>query len=417
MAKKKSVKRSRSTRSARSAVNGVTKAGKAAVKTVTNAAASVAASAAGVAGVGAGVAPSLTAKAPNAKNGFLDPESADFFKKLRTTEDVRVSDSLVDQIVGQERGRKIIRKAATQKRNVLLVGYPGTGKSMLAQAMAELLPVEELQDVIVKPNPMEDNAPAVEVLKAGEGRKKLDEERKKKQLGSTNFSLIYVFLIFISAFLLLSFGRKELGDVITAAMLIGLFAVGGLMMVGAQLGKGRMFASEGDGVKLLIDNNEKTKAPFIEATGSRAGSLLGDVRHDPFQCLGGFSKIFVARGKKFKQMSLEDLWRVYSKKYPLLVERREGGYEALALPAKEKIFVLGADALGKPIATRVFSLNRRTFDGEVVEVNVGNRTLVATPEHKFITARGDRQSAKLRKNDLVFLLEELGLLEIRRAAC
>ena len=129
MAKKKSVKRSRS---ARSAVNGVAKAGKAAVKEVRSAAASVSASvAAGVANVGvaASVAPSLTAKAPTAKNGFLDPESADFFKKLETTADVKVSDSLVDQIIGQERGRKIIRKAATQKRNVLLVGYPGTGKA------------------------------------------------------------------------------------------------------------------------------------------------------------------------------------------------------------------------------------------------------------------------------------------------
>jgi len=264
-----------------------------------------------------------------------------------------------------------------------------------------------LQDVLVKPNPVEENAPAVEVVKAGEGRKKLDEERMKRQMGAGNFNLVYVFLIFISAFLLLSFGRKELGDVITAAMLIGLFAVGGLMMVGAQLGKGRMFAGEGDGMKLLIDNSGKAKAPFIEATGSRAGSLLGDVRHDPFQCLLSSSNIFVLRGKKFKRMSFENVWRVYSNKYPLLVERREDGYEALALPAKEKIFVLGANALGAPVATRVFSLNRRAYDGAVIEVKAGAAKVVTTPEHAFITpraARKEKPASRLRKGDWLTLL-------------
>ncbi len=385
----------------RSTVNGVTKAGKRAVKALQNAAGAAAAA----------TAQAKTQNAPNAltaKNGFLDPNASDansanaFFKKLKTTADVRVSDKLVEQIIGQERGRKIIRKASTQKRNVLLVGYPGTGKSMLAQAMAELLPLEELQDVLIKPNPMEENAPMVEIVKAGEGRKKLDEERMKKQLGASNFSLVYIFVIFISAFLLLSFGRKELGDVITAAMLIGLFAVGGLMMLGSQLGRGRLF-QEGDGMKLLIDNSEKTKAPFIEATGSRAGSLLGDVRHDPFQSIAD-GKIFVKRGKRFSKTSFEALWKRCAAKYPLLVERRADGYEALALPKKEKIFVLGY-ARGKPIATRVYSLNRRRYSGEVVEVKVASgEKIVTTPEHAFIAKPKEKPAARLKKGDWLTLL-------------
>ena len=38
--------------------------------------------------------------------------------------------------------------------------------------------------------------------------------------------------------------------------------------------------------KLLVDNAKRDKAPFNDATGSHAGALLGDVRHDPFQSGG-----------------------------------------------------------------------------------------------------------------------------------
>jgi len=205
--------------------------------------------------------------------------------KVKSTAEVVVSDKLIDQIIGQEKAVDIIKKAASQKRNVLLVGYPGTGKSLIAQAMSELMPVEELQDVLVYPNPVEENNPKIEVVKAGEGRKRVEQERMSKQLGASNANLVYVFFIFVSAFLLLSFGRAHLGDVITAAMLIGLFVVGGIVMLGAQLMRGRLM-QEADGVKLLIDNSEKKTAPFVEATGARAGALLGDCRHDPFQSGG-----------------------------------------------------------------------------------------------------------------------------------
>ncbi len=38
--------------------------------------------------------------------------------------------------------------------------------------------------------------------------------------------------------------------------------------------------------ELLVSNDTKKAAPFIDATGSHAGALLGDVRHDPFQSGG-----------------------------------------------------------------------------------------------------------------------------------
>src|SRR2546430_6952426 len=38
--------------------------------------------------------------------------------------------------------------------------------------------------------------------------------------------------------------------------------------------------------KLLVTHTPDEKPPFIDATGSHAGALLGDVKHDPFQSGG-----------------------------------------------------------------------------------------------------------------------------------
>lgn len=213
-----------------------------------------------------------------------NPKTALVPKDLKNTAEVQVPDKLIDQIIGQERGAAIIRKAARQKRNVLLVGFPGTGKSMLAQAMSELMPVGELQDVLVRSNPENENTPRVEAVKAGQGRKTVQSERFNPAT-QTNANLFIGLFMVVSFLFLFSFGRQQLGDVITAAMLIllGLGAI--VFMASAQLGRGR-FGQEIAPSKVLVDNAEQKTAPFVEATGARSGALLGDVRHDPFQSGG-----------------------------------------------------------------------------------------------------------------------------------
>ena len=68
---------------------------------------------------------------------------------FESTEDVPIPDRLVDQVIGQEAGSVVIKKAAEQRRHMLMIGDPGTGKSMLARSMTDLLPRDVLEDVLV----------------------------------------------------------------------------------------------------------------------------------------------------------------------------------------------------------------------------------------------------------------------------
>lgn len=87
-----------------------------------------------------------------------------------TTADIKVPDKLADQVIGQEAAVEVVKKAAEQKRHVMLIGEPGTGKSMLAKSMTEYLPKSELQDVVAYNNPDDSNEPKIRVVPAGKGR-------------------------------------------------------------------------------------------------------------------------------------------------------------------------------------------------------------------------------------------------------
>lgn len=225
------------------------------------------------------------AKGRGSNKEIKQPQKIDL-SKIKSTAEVPVPKMIIDQVIGQEKAGKVIRKAAQQKRNALLMGEPGTGKSLLAQAMAELLPAQELEDVLVVANQVDENSPKIKVVKAGEGRKIVEIERMRASIPASNANLLAIAFIFISSFFLLTYGRQSLGDIITAAMLIGLFAMGAMLVFAAQVGRRAFFMNTIEPVKLLIDNHGRKTPPFVDATGARAGALLGDVRHDPLQSGG-----------------------------------------------------------------------------------------------------------------------------------
>ncbi len=209
--------------------------------------------------------------------------SPSFAHYFESTAELEVPKRLADQVVGQDSSVEIIKKAAIQKRNVLLIGLPGTGKSMLAQAMSEILPVQRLTDILIYPNPADPNVPRVRVTKAGSGRKIVSQMRLDSLAEEDNIRMLGMILTFgwfIFSYLIWSW--RWVSDIIYAALLI----MGLVLAIGFSLGN-QMKPRMGRQVpKLLIDNASKKTAPFFEATGTRAGALLGDVRHDPLQSGG-----------------------------------------------------------------------------------------------------------------------------------
>ena len=199
---------------------------------------------------------------------------------FETTEDVPIPDRLVDQVIGQEAGSVVIRKAAEQRRHMLMIGDPGTGKSMLARSMTDLLPRDALEDVLVYPNEDDENEPRVRSVPAGRGERivRVQKEAIREQKEKAQRMLLIGFGAV--AFLLVIVAIPT-GDILT--LLFGMFLLMfGYMFIRSRLGSG----DEGRIPKVLVKHDPDELPPFVDATATLSGSLLGDVRHDPFQSGG-----------------------------------------------------------------------------------------------------------------------------------
>ncbi len=200
---------------------------------------------------------------------------------IKTTAEIPVPTRLIDQVLGQKRATELVKKAAIQRRNVLLIGEPGTGKSMLGAAMAELLPREDLEDILCVPNRKDPNTPKIVTIGSGEGRRIIDRYTEKSAKGQ-NLRMIISLIIPLAVMMYVIFVPLSNPDSRPTLVLMGLFVSFFSFLIMNQLRS----RSENLVPKLLVDTSQQTHAPFNDATGAHAGSLLGDVRHDPFQSGG-----------------------------------------------------------------------------------------------------------------------------------
>jgi len=309
---------------------------------------------------------------------------------MKTTKNIKVPAKVVDQVIGQEEAVNIIKKAALQRRHVLLIGEPGTGKSMLGIALSELLPKSELQDVIAYPNPNDENEPIIKTVEGGKGR----EEIQKAQMDSKQLFKNMRFLSFILAIIVMIapwWARWYYkSDVMFTAFFIGgmMFLVAFSIMM--NLGPKAMGGGKTIPPKLIVDNFNKKNAPFFDATSAHAGALLGDVLHDPLQCFYQEQNLVKLSSKNADNTEInKEIDNIFTKHKNKLIKKDHNNYEALHFP-KNELFVLG-EKNGSFSPVEVLSSNRHDHDGEMIKLTTSeNKELIVTPEHKVALSKNGK---------------------------
>jgi ATP-dependent Lon protease len=239
--------------------------------------------------------------------------------RFSSTAEIPLPSDPLNTIIGQDESVRIARIAARQRRHMLLVGPPGTGKSMVAQAIACLIPRPQ-QEISVLHNPANPERPIVEVRE----RAKLETSVRKKKAAGKVYSPAHV-PVFVSERLgfrcrrcgtlsphstqvcpscgadkyrketspfddlLFGFSAEVLEDRVHTTRT---FSNGKEEIIIYERTKdGKIVAYDRDSLKDseygAVARPRKvivplTRNPFVQATGASETELLGDIKHDPY---------------------------------------------------------------------------------------------------------------------------------------
>lgn len=247
--------------------------------------------------------------------------------EIETTDDILIPNDPLDRVLGQEEAITLAKIAAKQRRHLLLVGPPGTGKSMIARAISMQIP-KPTSEVRVSHNPENPERPFLEVRTAeevanenkslaGASGKLLDPEKAPKHVAQKlgyvckncgQYSLPSENTCPHCGKSKLDMGNMQnnpfgdiLGNMFDAMPQVsaGKERVNTTRTLADGTEETVVFERAGDKIRMLdqkalekrrkMDKNSKQKVlvkldrdPFVLATGASETELLGDVRHDPY---------------------------------------------------------------------------------------------------------------------------------------
>ncbi len=200
---------------------------------------------------------------------------------FESTADIPIPEAMADCVIGQDDAVEVMRKAASQKRHVMLIGEPGTGKSMLANSMVEELSPEDLQDIVSYHNPEDFNEPRIRTFPAGKGKAIVSQQKAAAAARKNQSNTVWIYACI--GIIIIGLVAAVVYSNMTIALVALLCAFIIIMLFRSPLQQKTETAII---PKLLVGHDQGETPPFIDATGTHAGALLGDVRHDPFQSGG-----------------------------------------------------------------------------------------------------------------------------------
>ncbi|MHA1462075.1 MAG: ATP-binding protein [Candidatus Heimdallarchaeota archaeon] len=251
-------------------------------------------------------------------------------RDIEDTFDVPIPKDPLKRIIGQDFAIKVARMAAQQRRNLLLIGPPGIGKSMIAQALSFHLG-EPSEEIWIVHNPENPERPFFEIKQLHELRFRKQQTTKNSEFGElihpskapfdvavklgygcehcSNFSIPEARLCPHCNKSKRKKSSSRFGDLLSLSPFTAKTADGSKVSKAIYLPDGReeilLFEEAGNNIRVFdqeaieLSHAKKGTKPmkvlvpirrslFVQATGASATELLGDCLHDPY---GGHHKL------------------------------------------------------------------------------------------------------------------------------